>query len=173
MKRQVFSSFWALEWYFLFCFWEKRLHFQCNMLCYLFMQENVQTNIKGKYLRTSRSQMFFKLACLKNFSVLSRRHLYWNLFLIKSYFSYLLCHCFVFLHYSIRISIPWLFHTYFHNEIFSNCNFCTHCNFVSSTILIESLKFRNNSRIKVTSPSNLCETVTMSFLNITPCYCFP
>ena len=47
------------------------------------MWENVQTNIKGKIPRSSRSQMFFKIAVLKNFAVLSRKHLCWSLFLIK------------------------------------------------------------------------------------------
>ena len=69
--------------------------------------------------------------------------------------SYFLCHYFVFLNNSIRISIPWLFRTYFHTKIFSNYNFHTHYNVGSSTILIESLKFRKNSRIKVVYPSNL------------------
>ena len=69
--------------------------------------------------------------------------------------SYFLCHYFVFLNNSIKISIPWLFRTYFHTKIFSNCNFHTHYNVGSSTILIESLKFRKNSRIKVVYPSNL------------------
>ena len=40
------------------------LHFLCSLLCYLFMQENVQTNIKGKTLRRS-----FKIAALKNFAI--------------------------------------------------------------------------------------------------------
>ena len=34
---------------------------------------NVQTSIKGKPLRTSRSQIFFKIAALKNFAILSRK----------------------------------------------------------------------------------------------------
>ena len=37
-----------------------------------------------------------------------------------------LCHCFVFLHNSIRIRIPWLFRICFHTPIFSKCNFLTH-----------------------------------------------
>ena len=57
--------------------------------------------------------------------------------------SYLLCHCFV------------LFRTCFHSKILSKCNFCTYYSVGSSTILIESLKFRNNSRITLASPSNL------------------
>ena len=64
-------------------------------------------------------------------------------------FLYFLCHCFVFFHNSIRISISWLFRSCFHTKI------VTHYNVGPSTILIESLKFRNNSRITVTSPSNL------------------
>ena len=40
-------------------------------------------------------------------------------------------------------------------QMFSKCNFSRHYNVGFSTILIESLKFRNNSRITVTSSSNL------------------
>ena len=47
------------------------------------MQENVQTNIKGKTLRSSRSQMFFKIVILKKFAELPRKHLCWSVFLIK------------------------------------------------------------------------------------------
>ena len=72
-----------------------------------------------------------------------------------AHFWYFLCHCFVFLHNSIRISIPWLFRTYFDTKIFSKCNFRTHYNVGSSTILIKSLEFRNNSTTTVTSTSNL------------------
>ena len=37
---------------------------------------------KWKY-RSSRSQMFFKIAVLKNFAIFTRKHLRWSLFLIK------------------------------------------------------------------------------------------
>ena len=165
---------------------------------------NVQTSIKGKPLRTSRSQIFFKIAVLKNFAILSRKacvaeylfnkvagmkvcifikketpaqlfsceycEIFKNNFFYKTppvhhtfpklyvmielfgrlwvqnwHFSYFLYHSFVFLHNSIRINIPWLFRTYFHTKIvtFVKCNFRIH------------YKFRNNSRITVTSPSNL------------------
>ena len=72
------------------------------------------------------------------------------------YFSYSLCHCFVFLHNSIRISISWLFHTCFHTKIVTlvKCNFRTHYKVGSCSILIEWLMFRNNPSITVTSPSN-------------------
>ena len=45
------------------------LHFLSSSLCYLFMSEKFQTNIKGKTLRSSRSQMFLKVAVLKNFAI--------------------------------------------------------------------------------------------------------
>ena len=70
------------------------------------------------------------------------------------YFSYFLCHYFFFYN-SIRTSIPWLFRTCFHTKRFSECNFQTHYNVGDSNSLIKSLMFMNNSRIKVTSPSNL------------------
>ena len=52
----------------------------------------------------------------------------WNasrLWVQSWYFSYSLCHCFVFLHNSIRISISWLFHTCFYTKIATlvKCNF--------------------------------------------------
>ena len=72
-------------------------------------------------------------------------------------FSYSLCHCFVFLHNSITISLSWLFRTCFYTKIviLVKCNFRTHYHVGSSSILIEWLMFRNNPSITVTSPSNL------------------
>ena len=80
-----------------------------------------------------------------------------TLWVQKWYFSYSLCHCFVFLYNSIRISISWLLRTCFHTKIVTlvKCNLCMHYNVGSSTILIEWLMFRNNPWITVTSPSNL------------------
>ena len=45
------------------------LHFLSSLICYLFMQEKAQTNIKGKTLRSRRLQMSFKIAVLKNFEI--------------------------------------------------------------------------------------------------------
>ena len=70
------------------------------------------------------------------------------------HFSYFLCHYFFFYN-SIRTSIWWLFRTCFHTKSFSKCNFRAHYNVGDSNSQIKSLMFRNNSRIKVTSPSNL------------------
>ena len=68
-------------WFFFCLFLIKRLlHFLCSLL---YMQENVQTNIKGKTLTSSPSQMFFKIGVLKHFAVLSRKHLSWSPFLLK------------------------------------------------------------------------------------------
>ena len=86
--------------------------------------------------------------------------------------SYFLCHRFALLHNSIRIKSPRLFRTCFHTRIFSKCNFRTHYNFSFSTILIESLRFRNNYRITVASPSKIVKAVNMSFLNIMLCFYF-
>ena len=47
------------------------------------MEQTIQTNIKGKNLRSSRSQMFFKIAVLRNFAELSRKCLRCSLYLIK------------------------------------------------------------------------------------------
>ena len=47
------------------------------------MEQTIQTNIKGKNLRSSRSQMFFQIAVLRNFAELSRKCLCWSLYLIK------------------------------------------------------------------------------------------
>ena len=71
-------------------------------------------------------------------------------------FSYFLYYCFVFLHNSsLRIGSQWLFRTCFDAKIFRKCNFRTHYNIGSSTVLIQSLKIRNNCRIIATSPSNV------------------
>ena len=45
------------------------LYFLSSSLCYLFLYEKVQTSINGKTLRSSRSQMFLKIAVLKNFAI--------------------------------------------------------------------------------------------------------
>ena len=70
-------------------------------------------------------------------------------------FSNFLRHCFVFLHNAVRMSISCLFRICFQTKIFIKCNFRTHYNVGSNTVLIESLKFKNNPRITVASPSNL------------------
>ena len=92
----------------------------------------------------------------------------------KSMFSYFLCHCLVFLHSSgVRIGSTSLLRTFFQTKIFSKSNFCTHYNVRFRTILTESLNFRNSSRIKVTSPSNvLLKLWIWVFLNIMLCYYF-
>ena len=82
------------------------------------------------------------------------------------HFSIFLCHCFDFLH------GPWLFRACFRAKTFSKRKFSLHYNVGSTTILIESLKFRKNFQIAVSSPSILYEYVNMSFLNIIICYYF-
>ena len=69
--------------YFVLFLRKRLLHFLCRRLCYLVLQENVQTSIKGKTLRNSHSEMLFKITVLKNFAVLSRKHLCWSLHLLK------------------------------------------------------------------------------------------
>ena len=70
--------------------------------------------------------------------------------------SYFLLHCFNFLqNSSVRIENVWLFSTCFYAQIFSKYNFLTYYNASSSIILVKSLKFRNNSKIIATFPSNL------------------
>ena len=59
------------------------------------------------------------------------------------HFLYFLCYCFVFNHNcSIKIGISWLFRTCFRIKAFSQRKLHTKYNVGSSTILIESLKFR-------------------------------
>ena len=122
---------------FFVLFLRKRLlHFLCSLLCYLFMYQNVRTNIKGKTLRTSRSQMFSKIAVLKNFTILLRKLLCWSLFLIK-------LHAWrpVFL-----LKKRQVFFFFYRKNIFLYALQCR---------LQHYSEFRNNSRITVTSPSNL------------------
>ena len=88
------------------------------------------------------------------------------------HYSYFLSHCFNFFHNcSVRIGIPWLFRTCFHTKMFSKRNFYTYYIVSSSTILIELLKLRNNSRIIATSVSNLLWK-NANILNIILCYYF-
>ena len=70
---------------------------------------------------------------------------------IKLTFFIFLVPLLCFLSYLIRIRSPWLLRTCFHTKIFFKCNFSTHYKVDSNTILTESLKFRNSSRITVTS----------------------
>ena len=135
----------------------------------------VQTDIKRKTLRSSCSQMFFKMAVFKECwslffmklpawrtTFLLKRNSNTDVFLWKLWnfqqqlflqdtscslyfseilcddrcfgrlwvqnwhFSYFLCHYFVFLHDSIRITVPWLFRASFHTKLFSKCKFHTH-----------------------------------------------
>ena len=81
-----------------------------------------------------------------------------RLWVENGFFPYFLCHCFVFLHNSV---ISYLF-SY---KNFSECNFSMHCNAGTSFILIKSLKFRNNSRIVVTSLGSViyCEKCEREF----------
>ena len=75
-------------------------------------------------------------------------------------------HCFVFLrNSSVRMGKSLLFRIYlvFTPPFFFKCNFSTDCNGGSFSILIESLKFRTNSRIIVTYPGNLLWKMWVSF----------
>ena len=71
------------------------------------------------------------------------------------YFSYFLRHCFVFFNSSNRKSNVISYTSCFYAKISINCNFCTNYNDCPFTILIESLKFRNSSKIIATYPGNL------------------
>ena len=83
-KASFFSPSWLLKCFFLFCFRGKTSSFFPMQLFMLFFHlEKVQTNMKGKTLTSSRSQIFFKIAALKNLAILSRKHICWSLFLIK------------------------------------------------------------------------------------------
>ena len=104
----------------------------------------------AKFLRiavlwsTFYSLYFFEILC-------DDRILWTSLGTKLTFFIFLvLLHCFP--NSSIKIRSPWLFRICFHTKIF---NFRTHYNVGSSTILIESLKIRNNCRTLATSPSNL------------------
>ena len=67
---------------FLFC---ENMFFTFYVACYVICscRKMNQTNIKKKILSSNLSQMFFKIAALRNFAVLSIKHLCWSLFLIK------------------------------------------------------------------------------------------
>ena len=77
MKRQVFFIWLSFRMVFFVLFLrEGLLHLLHRFLCDFFMEKNVQTYIKGRTIRCSRLQMFLKIAALKNFAVLSRKHMY-------------------------------------------------------------------------------------------------
>ena len=126
-----------------------------------------------KFLRTASLVEQFLLLYFSE--ILCDDRTLWMSLGTKWRFSYFLYYCFVFLHNSsVRISSPWLFRTCFHTKIFSKRNFRTLSKGGSSTILIQSLKIRNNCRTLATSPSNLLWKmyVDMSFWNIILCYYF-
>ena len=75
-KRQVFSYSWVFEW-FLFCFIFEKTTFPLPMLFVQIGKGSSQT------LRSSRSQMFFKIDALKNLSMFEKKNLWSSLFLIK------------------------------------------------------------------------------------------
>ena len=77
MKRQVFFSYsWVFE-RFLFCFIFEKMS---SSLPVLFVHIG---KCSSENLRSSRSQMFFKIGVLKNFSMFAKKHLCSSLFLIK------------------------------------------------------------------------------------------
>ena len=76
MKRQVFSYSWVFE-QFLFCFIFEKTSSSLPMLFVHVGKSSSET------LRSSRSQMFFKIGVLKNFSMFAKKHLCSSLFLIK------------------------------------------------------------------------------------------
>ena len=72
-------------------------------------------------------------------------------------FSYFSGHCFVFLHNSIRISIPLLFLLVF------IAKYLVSVTFVRITILIKSLKFRNNPELQWLLLVIYCENCEYEF----------
>ena len=49
----------------------------------LFLKDLLNAPLYFEMYRTSRSQMFFKIGVLKNFTIFTGKHLSWKLFLIK------------------------------------------------------------------------------------------
>ena len=82
MKRHVFSYSWVLEELFFVLSLRKRL-LDFYVICCFRKFVHVICSHSTKSLRSSRSQMFFKIGVLKNFSILARKYLYWSLFWIK------------------------------------------------------------------------------------------
>ena len=79
MKRHVFSYSWVLEQLFFVLFLRKRL-LDFYVICCFRKFVHVICSHSTKSLRSSRSQMFFKIGVLKNFSILARKYLCWSLF---------------------------------------------------------------------------------------------
>ena len=77
MKRQVFFSYsWVFERFMFNFIFEKT----SSSLPMLFVHKGKSSS---ENLRSSRSQMFFKIGVLKNFPMLAKKHLCSSLFLIK------------------------------------------------------------------------------------------
>ena len=83
MERQVFFIQLSFRMIFVLFLRKRLLRLLCSLLCYLFMQENVQTDTKGTILRSSGSQMFFKISAFKNLAIFATKHLSWRLFFIR------------------------------------------------------------------------------------------
>ena len=77
-----FSYSWVLEQLFFVLFLRKRL-LDFYVICSFRKFVHVICSSSRKSLRSSRSQMFFKISVLKNFSILARKYLCWSLFWIK------------------------------------------------------------------------------------------
>ena len=105
----------------------KRLQHRC------FLEKFLKT---AYFCRTPQSSLYL-------FQILCDDRIFWKSLGTKLTFFIFFVPLFCFLH------------GCFHTKIFSKCKFRTHYNVGSSTTLIESLKFRNNSRITVSYPRNL------------------
>ena len=139
-KRNAFKSLAIftgkhLRWrFFLINFIKKRLQHRCFPV-------NIAKGLSTAfYIEHVIASLYFS-------EFLCDHRILWILPVQNWYFSYFSCHCFVFFHnFSVRIGSPLLFRIYlvFIPKFLLSVTFAR--NDGSFTILIDSLKFRNNSR---------------------------
>ena len=91
LKRQLFYSFLFLFLFFFISvlewlpFFRKRLHFLCSMLYYLFVQDNVQTSMKGKILYSFEIDKLYSVhSKVQMFDPPPRVHLFLLVFAMSS-----------------------------------------------------------------------------------------
>ena len=117
---------------------------------FFYWKRDTNTGIFLWILRIIENSFFIEhlllIILFRNFYVMIE--FFGRLWVQNWYFSYFLCHYFIFFHNSsVRIGTPWLFCICIYTKMFSKYNFRTHYNV--------GIRNRNNIRIIATSPGNL------------------
>ena len=82
--KKCFSNITLLSYVlFVLSFLCEAFHGKCRLKCLWTVRLTSLIRKRITAFRSSRLQMFFKISVLKNFTIVTGKHLYWNLFLIK------------------------------------------------------------------------------------------